>query len=122
MSREKEPISDALFEAFEEGFERLARRYPGSGTKAKLRLVRNVLGLSQKEFAEEFGLSFSTVRNWEQPNRGDPTGAAETLIELLAQDPKTIMRIMKQVNEAKGSENSSEHNNRQGSHAEGVSA
>lgn len=90
----KELISDALLEAFEEGFENIARRYPNSGTKAKLRLVRRVLGLSQKEFADEFGISFATVRNWEQPDRGEPTGAAKTLIDLLAEDPKTIRRIM----------------------------
>ena len=90
----KENISDALLEAFEEGFENIARRYPGSGTKAKLRLVRKVLGLSQKEFADEFGISFATVRNWEQPERGEPTGAAKTLIDLLAEDPMTIRRIL----------------------------
>jgi len=90
----KEIISDALLEAFEEGFENIARRYPGSGTKAKLRLVRNVLGLSQKEFAKEFGIPFATVRNWEQPDRGEPDGAAKALIDLLAEDPKTVRTLM----------------------------
>lgn len=93
----KEYVSDALLEAFEEGFENIARRYPGSGTKAKLRLVRKVLGLSQKEFADEFGISFPTVRNWEQPDRAEPTGAAKTLIDLLAEDPKTVRRILRKA-------------------------
>jgi len=90
----KEIISDALLEAFEEGFEALARRYPDSGTKAKLRLVRSVLGLSQNEFAKEFGIPFATVRNWEQPDRGEPDGAGKALIDLLAEDPKTVRTLM----------------------------
>ncbi len=93
-------ISDALLEAFEEGFENIARRYPGSGTKAKLRMIRKVLGLTQKEFAEEFGVSFSTVRNWEQPDRSEPTGAAKTLIDLLAEDPKAIRQIMRKARQS----------------------
>lgn len=94
----KELISDALLEAFEEGFENIARRYPpGSGMKAKLLLVRKVLGLSQKQFSDEFGIPFATVRNWEQPDRAEPTGAAKTLIDLLAEDPKTIRQILRKA-------------------------
>lgn len=89
----KEHISDALLEAFEEGFENIARRYPGSGMKVKLLRVRKILGLSQKDFADEFGIPFATVRNWEQPDRAEPTGAAKTLIDLIAADPKTV-RLM----------------------------
>lgn len=88
-------VSDALLEAFEEGFENIVRRYPGSGTKAKLRLVRTVLGLTQKQFADELGVSFATVRNWEQPDRAEPSGAAKTLIDLLAEDPATVRRLLK---------------------------
>ena len=93
MAKEKEHISDALLEAFGEGFENIARRYPGSGTKAKLRLVRKVLGLSQKEFADEFGLPFATVRNWEQPDRGEPTGAAKTTQRLARIDGVTDSHV-----------------------------
>jgi DNA-binding transcriptional regulator YiaG len=94
----KERISDALIEAFEEGFENIARRYSrGSGTKAKLLLVRKVLGLSQKEFADEFGIPFATVRNWEQPDRAEPTGAAKTLIDLIAEDPKAVRHMLRKA-------------------------
>lgn len=93
-------ISNALLEAFEEGFEDIARRYPGSGTKAKLRLVRTVLGLSQKEFAEEFGIPFATIRNWEQPDLAAPTGAAKVLIDLLAEDPKAVRNILHRSKES----------------------
>jgi len=95
---DREEMTTALLEAFEEGFDNIARRYPDSGTKTKLVLIRKALGLSQKDFAAEFGLSFATVRNWEQPDRGDPTGPAKVLIDLIAQDPKTIRRIQRQVN------------------------
>jgi putative transcriptional regulator len=46
--------------------------------------TRERLGLSQAEFATAFGVSVSTVRNWEQGRR-TPEGPALVLLTLLIQ-------------------------------------
>jgi putative transcriptional regulator len=47
-------------------------------------------GLTQEEFARVTGASLGTVRKWERGERS-PSGAAATLIRILARDPALVM-------------------------------
>ncbi|MDN5752914.1 MAG: helix-turn-helix domain-containing protein [Nitrosospira sp.] len=51
--------------------------------------IRKQLNLTQEDFAQRFGFSVSTVRNWEQGTR-QPDGPARILLSLIASNPETI--------------------------------
>lgn len=57
------------------------------------RSVRVRMGLTQAEFAKRFGLDLATLRDWEQ-GRKTPTGAASTLLRVIAKEPKAVMRAL----------------------------
>ena len=61
-----------------------------AGPRLKLKLARQMLGLTQREFAERFGLPFTTVRNWESDSRPEPSGPSALFIDLLAVDPRAV--------------------------------
>jgi len=46
----------------------------------KIKILRNITGLSQKEFADRYGLSVRTLQQWEQ-GISRPVAALTTLIE-----------------------------------------
>lgn len=56
--------------------------------------ARDSLGLTQKQFAQAFGVSVSTVRNWEQGRR-TPSGAAKVLLNVIEQSPETVKRALR---------------------------
>jgi putative transcriptional regulator len=58
-----------------------------------VRKIRKGLKLSQTEFATRFGLSASTVRDWEQ-NRRRPEGAARVLLHVIKQEPDAVRRAL----------------------------
>lgn len=58
-----------------------------------VRAVRERLGLSQSEFAEAFGVSVATVRNWEQGRR-IPRGPARVLLNVIEQEPEAVQRVL----------------------------
>lgn len=51
--------------------------------------VRTQIGISQKEFADRFGLKVAAVRNWEQGLR-EPEGPTRTLLALIERNPRLI--------------------------------
>ena len=55
--------------------------------------TRERLGLSQAEFATAFGVSVSTVRNWEQGRR-TPEGPAVVLLTVIEKAPRTVLRAI----------------------------
>jgi putative transcriptional regulator len=55
--------------------------------------TRERLGLSQAEFATAFGVSVSTVRNWEQGRR-TPEGPALVLLTVIEKAPRTVLRAI----------------------------
>jgi DNA-binding XRE family transcriptional regulator len=57
--------------------------------KVDVRAVRERLGLSQDEFALQFGLDVATVRNWEQ-GRSEPDRAARTALWTIATNPQAV--------------------------------
>lgn len=55
--------------------------------------VRHKLNMTQTQFAMAFGISVSTLRNWEQGHR-NPTGAAVTLIKVAKKHPKAVLEAV----------------------------
>jgi len=58
-----------------------------------VRAIRSALGMTQQEFAERFGFSTGTVRNWEQGHR-QPDRAARVLLTVVAQEPEAVARSL----------------------------
>ena len=56
---------------------------------AKVRSIRERIGVSQSEFAELMRVPTDTIQNWEQARR-TPRGAALTLLLLVDRDPNII--------------------------------
>ena len=69
--------------------EQLARFEPVSDVKT----IRERLRLSQKQFAEMFGLSLSVVRDWEQ-RRFIPEQAARTLLKVIDRNPEAVKQAL----------------------------
>lgn len=55
--------------------------------------IRAKLGLSQKEFAQEYGFSTRTVQEWEQ-GRAVPQGAAKNFLVVLDREPAAVKRAL----------------------------
>jgi DNA-binding transcriptional regulator YiaG len=66
----------------------IARIY-GAPKKIDVRSIREATGLSQEDFALQFGLELATVRNWEQ-GRSDPDTAARNFLLTIARDPDAV--------------------------------
>ena len=63
-------------------------------TPEEIQKARKILGLSQDQFADAFGVSASTLRKWEQGQRA-PTGAAKTLLKIIEREPRAVIRALK---------------------------
>lgn len=61
-----------------------------------VKIVRARTGLSQRDFASEFGFSTAAVRNWEQGLR-EPEGPARTLLALIESNPKLMQREIRKL-------------------------
>jgi putative transcriptional regulator len=55
-------------------------------------LARAKVGLSQSAFAALLGVSARTLQDWEQGRRM-PTGAAQTLLRVVAQHPEALLDL-----------------------------
>jgi putative transcriptional regulator len=60
-----------------------------------VRALRTGLGLTQTQFARQFGVSPRTVQEWEQGRRS-PQGPARVLLFLIAQDPGRVGAMLGQ--------------------------
>ena len=58
-----------------------------------IKAIREKLHLSQKQFADTFGLSLSVVRDWEQ-GRLFPDRAARTLLKVIAHNPQAVQEAL----------------------------
>lgn len=58
--------------------------------------VRVDLGYSQAEFAEAFGISVATLRNWEQGRR-IPRGPARLLLAIIQLEPEAVRRVLRSL-------------------------
>ncbi|HSR67848.1 MAG TPA: type II toxin-antitoxin system MqsA family antitoxin [Acidobacteriota bacterium] len=58
-----------------------------------VRKVRERLGMSQRKFAQMFGFSIHSIRNWEQGKRR-PEGPARALLTVIAKEPEAVVRSL----------------------------
>ena len=56
--------------------------------------VRKKLGMTQSEFAKEFGFSVDTLRHWEQGRRM-PDGPARAYLKVIDHAPKAVAKALK---------------------------
>jgi putative transcriptional regulator len=54
-----------------------------------VRAIREKLGLTQQQFAMQFGFSLATVRNWEQGTRVPP-GSQRVLLTVIDKAPDVV--------------------------------
>lgn len=54
-----------------------------------VRALRKRLGMTQEQFAMQFGFSIGTVRHWEQGCRY-PLGSARALLKVIEHSPDTV--------------------------------
>lgn len=84
-------LEDAI--AFAKGdMSRGVAHVPGTNVKA----ARKRLGMTQKAFAANFGVSVETVRNWEQGRR-QPEGPARVLLAVIDRNPKAVLDVLNRV-------------------------
>ena len=70
---------------------------------ARLKALRQHLGLSQAEFAQTFALSVATVRDWEQ-GRFRPDRATRVLLQVIAHNPDAVKQALRAPGSALGFE------------------
>ena len=56
--------------------------------------LRQRLGLTQQDFADQFGIALGTLRNWEQGRR-IPDGPAQLLLLIMEQRPDIVLDIFR---------------------------
>ncbi len=84
-----------------------AKGEPVSGTRTTVidvptidvRAIRKRLHLTQRSFAETFGFSLSTVRNWEQGSRR-PEKAARILLAVIDRHPELVRDTISELGKA----------------------
>lgn len=54
--------------------------------------IRERTGLSQSQFARLLGVSTRTLQEWEQGRRS-PSGAARTLLRIVAKNPRILRQV-----------------------------
>jgi putative transcriptional regulator len=70
--------------------EQLAKAKP----TPRIKIVRRALGLTQDQFAEQFGIPVGTLRDWEQ-GRKEPDQAARSYLKVIACDPEVVRKALK---------------------------
>jgi putative transcriptional regulator len=58
-----------------------------------VRELRRRLGMTQQQFATEFGFSLARLRDWEQ-GRSRPDGALRAYLKVISREPKVVRRIL----------------------------
>jgi len=90
-----------LFASIKRGLEEAIAHQKGEKTGVQLfkpeevnvKQVREKPGLTQEQFAATFGISLGTLRHWERGDRR-PHGPALVLLNAVAREPGTVLRIL----------------------------
>lgn len=59
-----------------------------------VRAIRDKLGMTQEEFARQFGFSVNTLRHWEQGRRV-PEGSARAYMLVIDRAPKAVQKALR---------------------------
>jgi putative transcriptional regulator len=93
FKRIEKSLKDAI--SFAEGKDVNARVKVYKPFQVDVKRVRMKVGMTQTQFAAAFGIGLGTLRHWERGDR-EPKGAALVLLNMLAKEPKTVLRILNQ--------------------------
>ena len=88
----KEALEEVL--AYREGKQALEKHVVDI-EPSEIQKIRQRYFLSQKEFAELFGVSLRTLQHWEQGRR-HPQGPAQVLLKVIAYNPKAVQEALHQ--------------------------
>ena len=61
-----------------------------------VKAIRTRVGVSQDDFASEFGFTVNQIRDWEQ-NRTRPLGGVRAYLLLIDQQPDVVRRLLSEV-------------------------
>ncbi len=61
-----------------------------------VRSIRAASRLTQEGFAQTYGFSVASLRDWEQGRR-KPERAARILLAMIAEEPETVERVMRRI-------------------------
>lgn len=64
-----------------------------------VKAVRKKVGLSQDDFAGEFGFTIHQIRDWEQ-SRTRPIGALRAYLMMINEDPDTVRSLLSKMKRA----------------------
>ncbi len=97
-------MAEKAFESIMGGLEEALEYSRGNKTRSSehrvkvedidLKALREKLNITQRQFAELFAVSLSTIRNWEQGRRR-PEGPARVLIKIISKDPQAVLNALK---------------------------
>ncbi len=87
----KAGLEDAI--AYAEGDTSRGRAHHIEVETIDVAAARKKLGMSQIAFAETFGFSVGTLRNWEQKHRR-PQGPARLLLKVIDKEPEAVKRAL----------------------------
>ena len=86
-------VFDDIMTGLEQALEHAKGERELPSIQLEARAAREAVGLTQRQFADAFGLSLDAVRGWEQGRR-NPSGAARALLTIIRNDPKAAVSAM----------------------------
>ena len=92
----KENFSKLVASIEEAGEIKAGRKRPSRKYEVKppdIKMVREKLQVTQREFATMIGVSTRTLQNWEQGRRR-PEGPANALLKVAAKNPKAVLEAL----------------------------
>ena len=86
----------ALYDGIKSGLEdAIANRGKFHKTKqTDIKALRGRLDMTQEEFAQNFRIPLSTLRNWEQEHRL-PQGPTSAYLKVIEKNPKAVLEALK---------------------------
>lgn len=95
LSKNGRELAAALTEVLGDvtGVAPLPRRVIDVPDIVDVKAIRKRLGMSQRVFAETFGLKVASLRNWEQ-GRTEPEGPAKVLLTIINRKPKEALEAL----------------------------
>jgi len=96
----KERDFEKLLESIQEGGRILRGEEPPSRAfqlrPLDIASIRERYELTQKEFADLFGINVRTLQNWEQGRR-EPEGPAKVLLHVIAEHPEEVWDVVRRI-------------------------
>lgn len=93
MSKLGTKIIAGLNDALQHAEEKNQEHHISTPESVNVRDVRRKLNMTQREFAQSFGFSIYSIRNWEQGKR-QPEGPARVLLTVIHKEPDAVQRAL----------------------------